>query len=83
MSIESGWRVDLLYGHYMMLMLALYDVTYPSSSSPHPHRLTEESQRAVWSDPEGGGCRELTESVWERSQGNMMINLKRRVKLFM
>lgn len=45
-------------------------MTYPSSSGLHSHKLTEESLWAVWLNPEGGWCRELTEPVWKRSQGN-------------
>lgn len=45
-------------------------MTYPSSSGLHSHKSTEESLRAVWLNPEGWWCREPTEPVWERSQGN-------------
>lgn len=52
-----------------MLVLVKPHVTYPSSSGLHPHKSTEESLWAVWLNPEGGWCRELTEPVWKTSQG--------------
>lgn len=53
----------------LMLVLVKPHVTYPSSSGLHPHKSTEESLWAVWLNPEGGWCRELTEPVWKTSQG--------------